>query len=102
MTNQEFADILNQWKSRVQVSGITLPNGKPLPDKFWPLFLGYSESAYKKFKTQGEDKRPIKAYTEKHIRLIDLLEHEQFLNQVQAVIPDFVAQFPQFDANNDK
>lgn len=102
MTNQEFADILNQWKSRVQVSGITLPNGKPLPDKFWPLFLGYSESAYKKFKTQGEDKRSIKAYTEKHIRLIDLLEPEQFLAQVQAVIPDFVAQFPQFDANNDK
>lgn len=96
MTNQEFVQQIEQWKTLVNQSGITLPNGKPLPDKFWSVFLGYSESAYKKFKGSEADYRVIKPYTAKHVRILAKLEPSVLLDEVRITLPEFLAKYPKF------
>lgn len=96
MTNKEFVQQIEQWKNLVNQAGITLPNGKPLPDKFWPVFLGYSESAYKKFKGNEADARDLKLYTSKHIRILTKLEPNVFLDEIKLTLSSFFEKYPQF------
>ncbi len=96
MTNQEFVQQIERWKNLVDQAGITLSNGKPLPEKFWPVFLGYSESAYKKFKGNEADARALKTYTAKHIRVLTKLEPTVFLDEVRLTLPSFFEKHPQF------
>lgn len=97
MTNQEFVLQIEQWKKLVAEAGITLPNGKPLPEKFWHVFLGYSESTYFKFKGNEKDTRDIKLYTEKHMRALSKIEQGVFLREVRLTLPSFFDKYPQFN-----
>ena len=96
MTNQEFVSQIAHWKLLAEQAGIRLPNGKPLPEKFWPVFLGYSESAYFKLKGSEIDSRNVKLYTAKHMRVINKLALEVFLDEVRLTLPSFLEKFPQF------
>lgn len=97
MTNQEFVLQIANWKKLTAQANITLPNGKPLPEKFWPVFLGYSESAYFKFKGNESDVRDIKTYTEKHMRALGKLDLNTFIDEVRLTLPIFFEKYPQFN-----
>lgn len=96
MTNTEFLQYLESWKALAVNNGVTLSSGKPLPDKFWHVFLGYSESAYKKFKGYHVDSRGIKPYTAKHIKLLSSLPEKAFIKELRCTLPEFYEVYPQF------
>lgn len=96
MDNIEFVQQIEQWKKSAADMKVTLPNGKALPEKFWPVFLGYSESSYKKFRGTQADVRTIQAYTAKHIRLINQLPPALFKQELLTALAEFLDKFPQF------
>lgn len=93
MTNQEFVQQIDRWKLLTSEAGITLPDGRPLPEKFWPVFLGYSWSTYKKHKGKAKDIRPIQCYTAKHLRALSKLDSTTFLEEVRLTLPEFLAKY---------
>ena len=40
LTNKHFIEQIAKWKDIVAQSDITLPGGRPIPDKFFHVFLG--------------------------------------------------------------
>lgn len=96
MTNQEFVQQVERWKALTAQAGITLPNGKHLPEKFWHVFLGYSWSTYKKHKGSAVDVRTVQRYTAKHVRVLTKLEPTVFLDEVRLTIPEFLTEYPNF------
>ncbi|OEE38275.1 hypothetical protein A1QO_02540 [Vibrio genomosp. F10 str. ZF-129] len=74
MTNQEFRDQIAKWQALLTAANVTQSDGKPIPDKFFHIFLGLGFSTFTKLVNGKESLRPVPPYIAKMVRYIDRLE----------------------------
>ncbi|HGY0724415.1 hypothetical protein D6U78_09490 [Vibrio cholerae] len=83
MTNEEFCQTIIKWKETCEKNELRMPDGSPIPEDFWAFFIGYKYSSYRKMKGEERDKRPIKPYTSKLIRLLNEMPEKKFVDEVK-------------------
>ncbi|EOX4130077.1 hypothetical protein ACPF4J_003219 [Vibrio cholerae] len=83
MTNEEFCRTIIKWKETSEKNELRMPDGSPIPEDFWAFFIGYKYSSYRKMKGEERDKRPIKPYTSKLIRLLNEMPEKKFVDEVK-------------------
>lgn len=90
MTKSEFNEHIERYKQIAKEERITLPTGSNLPDKFWAVFLGISESTYYKMKGNSEDNRTVQSYTAKHVMRINLLSRELIIQEILKSLDEYL------------
>ncbi|GIB17419.1 hypothetical protein ACA544_02140 [Vibrio cholerae] len=83
MTNEEFCRTIIKWKETCEKNELRMPDGSLIPEDFWAFFIGYKYSSYRKMKGEERDKRPIKPYTSKLIRLLNEMPEKKFVDEVK-------------------
>ena len=90
ITNKEFRLQIMKWQALIKKAEITLPNGEPLPDKFFHFFLGVGYSTFKKMLSGKGSMREIQTYTARTIYFLNKLDTKVFLEEIRIMIPEYV------------
>lgn len=99
LTNEQFRKQIENWQEQIAKANIKLPNGEPLPDKFFHVFLGVGYSTFKKMVSGNDSRRVIQPYTARTVRFIKLLDNDVFLGEVKLVIPEYIKLYGVSNAN---
>ncbi|MBE8232119.1 MAG: hypothetical protein HAW67_00175, partial [Endozoicomonadaceae bacterium] len=83
ITNEQFIEYLERWKLIITQAGIVLPNGNPVHDKFFHVFLGLGYSTFKMLVSGQGSMRVIQPYVAKSINFADRLSKDAFLEEVE-------------------
>jgi hypothetical protein len=83
LTNEEFKAKVNEWQSIIAKAGLTLPDGKAIPDKFFHVFLGIGYSTFKKMMFN----RDIQFNTVRVIHFLSLLSDKALIKEFEKTIP---------------
>lgn len=90
LTNEEFRIVIKDWQKLAKIHNVTLPNGRPLPDKFYHVVLGVGYSTFKKMLSGKDSIRTIQNYTYKTVYYINLTETEKFISILRFNIDEYV------------
>jgi hypothetical protein len=90
LTNEQFKTQIGRWQLLIAQGNITLPNGEPVPDKFFHLFLGVGYSTFKKMISGKDSMRKIQPYTARTIRFVNKLAPNVFLDEIRQTIPEYI------------
>lgn len=90
LTNEQFKSQVDRWQLHIAQASITLPNGDPVPDKIFHLFLGVGYSTFKKMMSCKNSARKIQPYTANTIAFVNKLSTEVFLDEIRKIIPEFI------------
>lgn len=90
LTNEQFIEQITKWKDIVAQGNIMLPGGRPIPDKFYHVFLGIGYSTYRKLSNCDNPKGKVPLYTSRMVRFINKLEYSVFLDEIRLSLIDYV------------
>ena len=90
LTNKQFKKQIDRWQLLIAQTPITLPNGKPLPDKFFHIFLGVGLSTFRKMMSSKSSNRTIQPYTVKTIHFLKKIDANTFLEEIRLTIPEYL------------
>ncbi|MFV8386643.1 hypothetical protein ACNO5E_21300 [Vibrio parahaemolyticus] len=90
MTNSEFKAQIAEWKALIEGANIRLPGNRPVPDKFFHVFLGIGSSTFRKMINGQDSMRVVQHYTARTVHFINQLAPEVFLREVQSTIPEYM------------
>jgi len=90
LTNEQFKAQIDRWQLLAAQANITLPGGDALPDKFYHVLLGVGYSTFKKMLSGQDSIRPIQPYTAKHVRVLNKLDANTFLDELRLTIPEYL------------
>lgn len=89
LTNEQFKAQLVQWKSIMTENGLKVDGGRPIPDKFFHVFLGVSYSVLKMMVCGKSSLRKVQPYTAKTVHFINRLEKDVFLAEAKFAIKEY-------------
>ena len=90
LTNTEFKAQIACWQALIAQANITLPNGSPLPNQFFHVFLGIGKSTFKKMVNGQYSMRDIQPYTAKTVQFLNRLKTTVFLDEIRLALPEYV------------
>jgi hypothetical protein len=89
LTNKQFKEQIGCWQALISQAKITLPNGSPLPNQFFHVFLGIGKSTFKKMVSGQDSMRDIQSYTSKTVHFLNRLESDVFLEEICLSIQEY-------------
>jgi hypothetical protein len=91
MTNTEYKELIEDWTTLINDSGITLSDKKPVPVLFWKTFFGITRSVHVEIMNGTYRRKEFSSGLAQTIRFAKRLEPDVFIEEVKAAIPLFEA-----------
>lgn len=89
----EFRELVGKWQGQLERVGVTLPDGKPLPDKFFHVFLGIGYSTFKAALTEQKSNKGISKQMGKTIRFLSKLPFPVFIEEARLAVKEYTEKY---------